>query len=29
MTPAPTTAKQLFHLLLIKPSHYDGEGYVI
>jgi len=26
---APPSAKQLFHLFLIKPSHYDDEGYVI
>src|SRR5688572_1538797 len=29
MPAAPSTAKQPFHLCLIKPSHYDDEGYVI
>ena len=29
MTAAPTTAKQPFLLFLIKPSHYDDDGYVI
>lgn len=29
MIPAPVTAKQSFLLFLIKPSHYDDEGYVI
>lgn len=29
MTAAPTTAKRPFHLFLIKPSHYDDDGYVI
>src|SRR5215831_20194992 len=28
MTSAPS-ARQVFHLCLIKPSHYDDEGYVI
>ena len=23
------TTKQIFHVVLIKPSHYDDEGYVI
>src|SRR5438105_14132261 len=26
---AARSAKQLFHLFLIKPSHYDDQGYVI
>ena len=29
MLAAPPAAKQLFHLFLIKPSHYDDQGYVI
>jgi len=29
MIRAKTTARQLFHLYLIKPSHYDDDGYVI
>jgi radical SAM superfamily enzyme YgiQ (UPF0313 family) len=29
MTAAPTTAKRPFLLFLIKPSHYDDDGYVI
>ena len=29
MIPAPATAKQPFLLFLIKPSHYDDDGYVI
>jgi len=29
MTAAPKTAKQPFLLFLIKPSHYDDDGYVI
>jgi radical SAM superfamily enzyme YgiQ (UPF0313 family) len=29
MPPAPPAARQLFHLVLIKPSHYDDDGYVI
>src|SRR5262249_56814062 len=29
MTSAPTTAKRAFLLFLIKPSHYDDDGYVI
>src|SRR6516165_3308230 len=29
MTAAPTTAKRPFRLFLIKPSHYDDDGYVI
>jgi len=29
MIPAPVTAKQSFLLFLIKPSHYDDEGYII
>ena len=29
MTAAPPSVKQLFHLFLIKPSHYDDQGYVI
>ena len=29
MTAAQSRAKELFHLFLIKPSHYDDEGYVI
>jgi radical SAM superfamily enzyme YgiQ (UPF0313 family) len=29
MTRAKTTARPLFHLYLIKPSHYDDDGYVI
>ena len=29
MTRAQTTATKLFHLILIKPSHYDDDGYVI
>ena len=29
MLTAPPAAKQLFNLFLIKPSHYDDQGYVI
>jgi radical SAM superfamily enzyme YgiQ (UPF0313 family) len=29
MTSTGASAKKLFHLFLIKPSHYDDEGYVI
>ena len=29
MLAAPPAAKQLFNLFLIKPSHYDDQGYVI
>ncbi|HEY3178343.1 MAG TPA: radical SAM protein [Casimicrobiaceae bacterium] len=29
MTAAPPSARQPFHLFLIKPSHYDDQGYVI
>src|SRR4051812_25870451 len=29
MLAARTPARQCFHLLLIKPSHYDDQGYVI
>src|SRR5262245_44810299 len=29
MTAAPATAKRPFLLFLIKPSHYDDDGYVI
>ena len=29
MTATQASAKELFHLFLIKPSHYDDEGYVI
>src|SRR5262244_188006 len=29
MTSSPTTAKRAFLLFLIKPSHYDDDGYVI
>src|SRR5436190_19524247 len=29
MLAAPPATKQIFHLFLIKPSHYDDEGYVI
>ena len=29
MTATQASAKELFHLFLIKPSHYDEEGYVI
>ena len=29
MIAAPTATKELFHLFLIKPSHYDDQGYVI
>jgi radical SAM superfamily enzyme YgiQ (UPF0313 family) len=29
MPAVPSTAQKLFHLCLIKPSHYDDEGYVI
>ncbi len=29
MIAVPAATKQLFHLFLIKPSHYDDQGYVI
>jgi hypothetical protein len=29
MTASETPSKQVFHLVLIKPSHYDDDGYVI
>ena len=29
MASANSTPKQSFHLVLIKPSHYDDDGYVI
>jgi radical SAM superfamily enzyme YgiQ (UPF0313 family) len=29
MTPTEAIGRELFHFLLIKPSHYDNEGYVI
>ena len=29
MTATRANAKELFHLFLIKPSHYDDDGYVI
>src|SRR6478752_1722040 len=29
ITAARSHAEELFHLFLIKPSHYDDEGYVI
>ena len=29
MAPAPTTRTRRFQLVLLKPSHYDDDGYVI